>query len=353
MKKRAFLQAGAVATAGMAIARPASAQATYNWKMATGWAGGPLMDIGSKAFAEKMEQLSGGRFKIQVFPGGALGNALKVPETVKNGVAECGHTWMGYDWGKDPTTVLFGGYAGSFDSERMLHWLYQAGGVEMQRQFREETEGVISFPLGIRTAEAFLHSRKPVKTLDDLKGLKLRTAGAWLEMAKDLGAAPVTTAGGDVYPMLERGAIDATEWGTMYENISMGFHKIAKYIIYPGVHQPTAPFELVINKEAWAKLSPADKKLVETAAKLVTIEFWLKVGQEDAKALDFYKKAGNTIIELDPEVQYLGRKIGQDWADKVAKENKYPWFAKTLQSQKEMDALWKGATGWRSVKVRD
>jgi TRAP-type mannitol/chloroaromatic compound transport system substrate-binding protein len=353
VKKRAFLQAGAVATAGMAIARPASAQATYNWKMATGWAGGPLMDIGSKAFAEKMDQLSGGRFKIQVFPGGALGNALKVPETVKNGVAECGHTWMGYDWGKDPTTVLFGGYAGSFDSERMLHWLYQAGGVEMQRQFREETEGVISFPLGIRTAEAFLHSRKPVKTLDDLKGLKLRTAGAWLEMAKDLGAAPVTTAGGDVYPMLERGAIDATEWGTMYENISMGFHKIAKYIIYPGVHQPTAPFELVINKEAWAKLSPADKKLVETAAKLVTIEFWLKVGQEDAKALDFYKKAGNTIIELDPEVQYLGRKIGQDWADKVAKENKYPWFAKTLQSQKEMDALWKGATGWRTVKVRD
>jgi TRAP-type mannitol/chloroaromatic compound transport system substrate-binding protein len=353
VKKRAFLQAGAVATAGMAIARPASAQATYNWKMATGWAGGPLMDIGSKAFAEKMEQLSGGRFKIQVFPGGALGNALKVPETVKNGVAECGHTWMGYDWGKDPTTVLFGGYAGSFDSERMLHWLYQAGGVEMQRQFREETEGVISFPLGIRTAEAFLHSRKPVKTLDDLKGLKLRTAGAWLEMAKDLGAAPVTTAGGDVYPMLERGAIDATEWGTMYENISMGFHKIAKYIIYPGVHQPTAPFELVINKEAWAKLSPADKKLVETVAKLVTIEFWLKVGQEDAKALDFYKKAGNTIIELDPEVQYLGRKIGQDWADKVAKENKYPWFAKTLQSQKEMDVLWKGATGWRTVKVRD
>jgi TRAP-type mannitol/chloroaromatic compound transport system substrate-binding protein len=353
VKKRAFLQAGAVATAGMAIARPASAQATYNWKMATGWAGGPLMDIGSKAFAEKMEQLSGGRFKIQVFPGGALGNALKVPETVKNGVAECGHTWMGYDWGKDPTTVLFGGYAGSFDSERMLHWLYQAGGVEMQRQFREETEGVISFPLGIRTAEAFLHSRKPVKTLDDLKGLKLRTAGAWLEMAKDLGAAPVTTAGGDVYPMLERGAIDATEWGTMYENISMGFHKIAKYIIYPGVHQPTAPFELVINKEAWAKLSPADKNLVETVAKLVTIEFWLKVGQEDAKALDFYKKAGNTIIELDPEVQYLGRKIGQDWADKVAKENKYPWFAKTLQSQKEMDVLWKGATGWRTVKVRD
>ena len=353
MEKRDFLKAGAAAAVLALPAASVRAQgASYNWKMATGWGGGPLMDIGSKAFAEKLEVFSGGRFKIQVFPGGALGNALKVPETVKNGVAEMGHTWMGYDWGKDPTTVLFGGYAGSFDTERMLHWIYEGGGLEMERQFREESEGIISLPMFIRTAEAFLHSRKPVKTLADLKGLKLRTAGAWLEMAKDLGAAPVTTAGGDVYPMLERGAIDATEWGTLYENISMGFHKIAKYIIYPGVHQPTAPFELCIIKEAWNKLSAADKKLIETIARLVTFDTWLKIGQEDAKALDFYKKAGNTIIELDPEVQYAAHKIGQDWADKVAKENKYPWFAKVLKSQRELEALWKGAEGWRTVKVK-
>ena len=352
MEKRDFLKIGAAAAA-LAVPAAANAQgAAYNWKMATGWGGGPLMDIGSKAFAEKMDFLSGGRFKIQVFPGGALGNALKVPETVKNGVAELGHTWMGYDWGKDPTAVLFGGYAGSFDTERMLHWIYEGGGADMERQFREETEGIISIPLFIRTAEAFLHSRKPVKTLADLKGLKLRTAGAWLEMAKDLGAAPVTTAGGDVYPMLERGAIDATEWGTLYENISMGFHKIAKYIIYPGVHQPTAPFELCINKDAWNKLSASDKKLVELAAKLVTFESWLKIGQEDAKALEFYKKAGNTIIELDPEVQYLGRKIGLDWAEKTAKDTSHPWFAKVHKSQKDFEALWKGAEGWRTVKVK-
>ena len=356
MERRKFLKGATLGAgaAGAVLAVPAvQAQgASHTWKMATGWGGGPLMDIGAKAFAEKLEQFSGGRIKTQVFPGGALGNALKVPETVKNGVAEVGHTWMGYDWGKDPTTVLFGGYAGSFDTERMLHWIYEAGGLDMQRKFREETEGIISIPLFIRTAEAFLHSRKPVKTLADLKGLKLRTAGAWLEMAKGLGAAPVTTAGGDVYPMLERGAIDATEWGTLYENISMGFHKVAKYIIYPGVHQPTAPFELCINKDAWGKLSDADKKLVEMVAKLVTFETWLKIGQEDAKALEFYKKAGNTIIELAPEVQYAGRKIGLDWAEKTAKEGKYPHFAKVHESQKELDALWKGASGWRTVKVK-
>ena len=326
MKKRDFLKAGAGAAAALA-ALPVEAQQsgpTYTWKMATGWASGPLMDIGAKGFAERMAQLSGGRFKIQTFPGGALGNALRVPETVKNGIAECGHTWMGYDWGKDPTTVLFGGYAASMDSERMLHWMYEGDGDKMQRAYREEKEGVISFPLFIRTAEAFLHSRKPVRTLADLRGLKLRTAGAWLEMAKDLGAAPVTTAGGDVYPMLERGAIDATEWGTLWENITPGFHKVAKYVIIPGVHQPVAPFELVINKEAWAKVNAADQRLVELVAKLVTFETWVKVGNEDAKALEFFRKAGNEIIELDVEVQRQTRKIGLEWARKTAQGN--PWF---------------------------
>ena len=222
---------GAGALAAPMIIGSAHAQTTVNWKMATAWPGGPLMDIGAKAFAERIDLLSEGRIKVQVFPGGALGNALKVPETVKNGVAECGHTWMGYDWGADTTTCLFGGYAGSFDTERMLHWIYEAGGLELQKKFRDETAGVVSLPLFIRTAEVFLHSRKPVRTLADMKGLKLRTAGAWLDMARDMGAAPVTTAGGEIFTALERGIIDATEWGTLWENISPGFYKVAKYLI--------------------------------------------------------------------------------------------------------------------------
>lgn len=352
MNKRDFFKVSAAAAAALA-ATSARAQAapTYNWKMATGWPGGPLMDVGAKLFAERMAQFTGGRFKIQVFPGGALGNALKVPETVKNGVAEVGHTWIGYDWGIDPTTILFGGYAGSFDTERMLHWMYEGGGAELQRQFRDEKFGVISFPLFIRTAEVFLHSRKPVRTLADLKGLKIRTAGAWLEMAKDLGAAPLTTPGGEIYPMLERGAIDATEWGTLWENISPGFYKVTKYVVIPGVHQPTAPFELVINKDVWAKMPEADRRLVEMVAKLVTFESWLRIGQEDAKALEFYKKAGNEIIELDAEVQYAVRKIGLDWAAKQAATN--PWFARVFKSQNEFEALWRGAERYRKVKVRD
>ncbi len=322
--------------------------AETKWKMATSWGGGPLMKIGAKAFAEKVKFLTNGRIEIQVFPSGQLGSGLKVSETVRNGVAEVGHTWMGYDWGRDKTTVVFGGFAGSMDSERMLHWLYEAGGLEMWRKFREEKFGVVSMPCFIRTAEAFLHSRKAVRTLADLKGLKIRTAGAWLEISKTLGAAPVTMPGGEVYTSLERGVIDATEWGTLYENISAGFNKIAKYVIIPGVHQPVAPFEILFNKKAWNKISARDKALVEEAAKMVTFETWTRIGHEDAKALDYYRKAGNEIIELDESVQIQTKKLARKWAAEQAKGN--PWFAKAWKSQQAFEELWKDAARYRNTK---
>lgn len=346
VRKFVLLAAVAVMGAGLTPAKDAAAQT--KWKMATSWGGGPLMEIGAKALAEQIEFLTEERIKVQVFPSGTLSKGLDVRSAVRKGVAEIGHTWMGYDWGKDKTTVLFGGYAGSMDSERMLHWIYEGGGLEMWREFNLERFDLVSFPAFIRTAEAFLHSRKPVRTLDDLKGLKFRTAGAWLEISKSLGAAPVTMPGGEVYAALERGTIDATEWGTLYENKTTGFHKIAKYVIIPGVHQPVAPFEMVINPKAWAGVSDRDKKLIEMAAKMVTFESWTKIGDEDAKALEFYKKAGNVIIELDASVQKRAKKLAMDWAWEQAKDN--AWFEKVLKSQIAYEKLWKGAASYRNVK---
>ncbi len=343
---KSFTTIGTAAAIAAAISLPGAAQAA-KWKMAASWGGGPLMVIGAKAFAERVEFLTEGRLKIQVFPSGQLSKGLEVRSAVAKGVAEIGHTWMGYDWGKDKTTVLFGGYAGSMDSERMLHWIYEGGGLELWQQFNDEKFNVVSFPCFTRTAEAFLHSRKPVRTLADLKGLKFRTAGAWLAISKGLGAAPVTMPGGEVYTSMERGAIDATEWGTLYENQSTGFHKIAKYVIIPGIHQPTAPFELVINKKAWGTLSERDQKLVALAAKEITFESWTRIGHEDAKALDFYRKQGNEVIVLDPAVQKKAKALGVAWAHEQAKDN--AWFAKVLKSQLEFESLWKDAAHYRNV----
>ena len=347
IRRITMLGAIAAIVASFALPGNANAAAEHEWKMAASWGGGPLMEIGAKAIAEKVDFLTEGRVEIKVFPSGQLTKGLEVRSAVAKGVAEMGHTWMGYDWGKDKTTVLFGGYAGSMDSEKMLHWIYEGGGLELQQQFNDEKFNVVSFPAFIRTAEAFLHSRKPVRTLADLDGLKFRTAGAWLEISKGLGAAPVTMPGGEVYTSLERGAIDATEWGTLYENKSSGFHKIAKYVIIPGIHQPTAPFELVINKEAWAKLSERDQAMVALAAKIVTFESWTRIGHEDAKALEFYREAGNEIIILDDEVQKKGKQLGVEWAKEQAKSN--PWFDKVLQSQLAYEKLWKDAAHYRNV----
>lgn len=344
--KRLSAYGAVAALTAVTFAAPATA-AEHEWKMATSWGGGPLMEIGAKAFAEKIDLLSDGRIKVEVFTGGTLGKALSVSDTVKNGIAQAGHTWMGYDWGKDKAAVVFGGFAGSMDSERMLHWIYEGGGLQLWRDFRMEQFGVVSMPLFIRTAEAFLHSRKPVRTMDDLKGLKLRTAGAWLEISKSMGAAPVTTPGAEVYTALERGTIDATEWGTLYENISSGFHKVAKYVIIPGVHQPVAPFELIINKDAWEKLSDHDKKLVDEAAKMVTFESWTRIGHEDAKALEFYRSQGNEIIELSADVQQNVKKTAMEWAAVQSAEN--PWFKKAYDSQLAYEDLWKDASRYRNV----
>jgi TRAP-type mannitol/chloroaromatic compound transport system substrate-binding protein len=341
-----YLSAFMLVFAVGAISGTASA-AEHNWKMTASWGGGPLMEIGAKAFARRVELLTEGRVKIQVFPGGTLGKALKVSETVKNNIAQAGHTWMGYDWGKDKTTVVFGGFAGSMDSERMLHWIYEGGGLEMWREFRMEKFGVVSMPCFIRTAEAFLHSTKAVRSMADLKGLKVRTAGAWLEISKSMGAAPVTMPGAEVYPSLERGVIDATEWGTLYENISPGFHKIAKYVVIPGVHQPVAPFEVVINKDAYAALSERDRELVDLAAKIVTFESWTKIGHEDAKALQFFRDAGNEIIELDEQVQIAVKKKAIEWGKEQGKAN--PWFEKAYSSQLAYEELWKDAARYRNV----
>ncbi|MCY1562581.1 hypothetical protein D9M68_1000060 [compost metagenome] len=108
----------------------------------------------------------------------------------------------------------------------------------------------------------------------------------------------------------------------------------------------------MINKGVWDKMPEADRKLVEVVAKLVTFESWARIGVEDAKAFDFYKKNGVTMIELDDEVQFATRKIGIDWADKTAKEGKSTWFAKVHKSQQEFDMTWKHADDWRKVKVK-
>ena len=301
------------------------------WSMAAPWGGGPLLEEDAKGFAKNVELLTEGRIKIRVFPGGTLGSPLKVTETVKTGVAEAGHNWPGYDWGIDKTAVLFGGYAGSMGPERSIQWFYQGGGIELYRQWRLEKFGVIGIPCAFSSTELFLHSRKPVRSLADFKGLKIRTAGAWAEIAQKLGASTVILPGAEVYAALERGVVDATEWSSPSVNLSAGFHKVAKYIVIPGIHQPYAMVECEINKKAWGGLSNRDKTLVQLAGKITALDAWMRYADKDADAFNSFLKFGNKIVELDADFVAKARQATVEWANKQAKKNK--WFAKVMAHQ--------------------
>ncbi len=339
------LSKGILATvAGLTMAG-AAAEAEENWSMATSWGGGPILERAAKGFAQKAEFLTGGEVKIQVFPGGTMGSPLKVSDTVKNGVTEAGHQWAGYDWGVDKTGVLFGNFAGGLSGELMLHWMYNGGGLQMYRDWRMEKFNVVSMPCGLMPREGGLFSNKKVQTLDDFKGLKLRTSGAWAEISSEMGASTVILPGAEVYPALERGVIDAVEWAQLSINKSLGFHKIAKYIILPGIHQPSAILECQFNTKAWDRLSDRNKALLEMAAKTTTTEFYTELGHNDTEAYEFYVKSGNEIVVLDDEVIKTAETASLAWADNVAKDN--AWFAKVWESQKAYREAWSNAPKYR------
>jgi TRAP-type mannitol/chloroaromatic compound transport system substrate-binding protein len=337
VKKIALLSVVAAAL----FANAAAVAQTFNWKMAASYPGGPWVDRDAKGFAERVRQLTDGRVNITVFPGGSLGNPLKVTETVRSGVAEAGFNSPHYDWGVDKTAALLGGAVGGLRTpEEYILWLYHGGGLELFQSFRDERFDVVSIPCTSPATEIFLHSRKPVRTLADFKGLKLRTAGAWAEIATRLGASTVVLPGGEVYSALERGVIDAAEWSSPETNLPAGFHKIAKYIITPGVHFPGGILECQFNKAAWAKLTKRDQDLIRLAGKLSTLESWVNSSAAD---MDAYKtlKASAEVIHLSPEFIEATNVAAAKWTEEQAAVN--PWVKKVWTSMtqfKEKLTIW-------------
>ncbi len=315
-------------------AAPASAQ-EFNWSMATPWSGGHWMDIGAKGFAALVEEYTDGRVKLEVFPAGTLGSALKVTETVQSGIAEAGHNWPGYDYGIDKTGVVFGGWAGGLKPEEYLMWLHGASnGAELWDQWRQEQFDVVSIPCSVGETEIFLHSHKPVETLEDYQGMKVRTSGAWAEIASTLGASTVVMPGSEVFSALERQIVDGIEWGGPGINSDAGFDKIAEYIVTPGVHQPGAAHECMFNKDAWDQLSEHDQNMIRAAGQQMLTLTYIGYGQNDLEGYQALMEGGNnTLVQLSDEFIAAARDASVKWGEEQAAENE--WFKKAFDNQQE------------------
>jgi TRAP-type mannitol/chloroaromatic compound transport system substrate-binding protein len=281
-----------------------------------------------------------------VFPAGTIGSPLKIAETVQKKVAQSGHTWPGYDWGIDKAAAIFGGYVGSPPAEALIHWIYAGGGLELWREWRLEKFGVVGMPCGAHSDEIHMHSRKPIRKIEDLKGLKLRTSGAWAEVATNLGASTVILPGAEVYPALERGVVDAIEWATPGINIGLGFHKVAKYIILPGVHQPGAIQECVFDKALWDGFDEVTKAQIEAAARETTFRSWIAINVLDVEALEKLKGEGVEIIRVDPSYLEGVAKATKEWEDKYMAEG--GWFKKVVESQRAFVKKWAPSSEYRT-----
>lgn len=317
-----------------------------HWTMAT-YAGGHWLDYGMKHFVDLVDKMTDGRVKIDIAQPGTIGSALKVTDAVRSGIAEVGHNWPGYDQGTSIAGAIFGGWSGGLTPQEQLLWFHNQGGDEMLTKWRDEKFGVVSFACAIAETEIFLHSNKPVRTLADFKDLKIRTAGAWAEIASKLGAKTVVISGAEVYSALERHVVDAVEWGGPALNLSTGFQNIAKYIIVPGIHQPSSVQECMFNKAAWAKLSKEDQEHIKLAAKLNTYDTFAAYGEED---IDGWNKITsskkNEVVHLDPSFIKAAREASFQWAED--KEKLDPWFKTVYESQRKFQ---KRLSRWHEFRI--
>ncbi len=253
MQRRDFLKkasVGAAAGAAATIAAPAIAQSlpTVKWRLTSSFP--KSLDTifgGADTLANRVRALTGGKFDIRVFPGGEIVPGLQALDAVQQGTVECCHTCSYYYVGKDKTFGFGTAVPFGMNARQMNAWIYYGGGQKLLDEFYSNYN-VISFAGGNTGVQMGGWFRKEVKTLEDVKGLKIRIAGLGGNVYAALGAVPQQIAGGDIYPALEKGTIDAAEWVGPYDDEKLGFYKVAKNYYYPGWWEPGPVIHFFVNK---------------------------------------------------------------------------------------------------------
>ncbi len=253
MDRRKFLKnAGVAAGAGVAttVAAPAIAQSqpTIKWRLTSSFP--KSLDTiygGADVLANRLRAMTGGKFDIRVFAGGEIVPGLQALDAVQQGTVEMCHTCSYYYVGKDKTFGFGTSVPFGMNPRQMNAWIYYGGGQKLLDEFYANYN-VVSFAGGNTGTQMGGWFRKEIKTLDDVKGLKMRIAGLGGAVFERLGAVPQQIAGSDIYPALEKGTIDAAEWVGPYDDEKLGFFKVAKNYYYPGWWEPGPTFHFFVNK---------------------------------------------------------------------------------------------------------
>src|SRR5438876_2787250 len=276
MKRRELLKVGAAGIAVSALAAPAIAQSTpeVRWRLTASWPKSLDTIYGAcETFAKHVSEATDRKFQVQAFAAGEIVPGLQVLDAVQNGTVEMGHSAMYYYIGKDPTWALFCAVPFGLNGRQQNAWFYDGDGLKLMNEFAKKSN-VYCLVGGNTGAQMGGWFRKDIKTVDDLKGLKFRIGGWAGKTLQKLGAVPQQLAGGDIYPALEKGTIDAAEWVGPYDDEKLGFYKVAPYYYYPGWWEGGTMIHAFISADKWNSLTPTYKSILRTAADMTNV--WMQ-----------------------------------------------------------------------------
>lgn len=316
---------------------------TFKWKMVMPWSKGLLFYDMAQHFADSVALASGGRLEIKLFSAGELVGAMESFDAVSKGSAEVGHDWPGYWQGKDQNFVSFGSVPFGLDTEGYNIWLYERGGLEQMQELYGKYN-LYALPGGNGGQEMGFFSNKKATKMEDFKGMRVRTPGWYMDIMTQLGASVTPLPGGEIYLALERGVIDGAEFSTPAMNYPMGFDEITKYVITPGVHQPSVQCALFFNKDAYNKL-PADLKwIVDIAAK--ETQLWSTAWQENLniEAIKLFKQKVE-FVSMDKDAITNFAKQTKSYLEDLKTKN--PGVKATLDSQ---ELFKKDFAEWREIR---
>ncbi|MGB8813842.1 MAG: TRAP transporter substrate-binding protein [Paracoccaceae bacterium] len=334
MDRRSFItKAGLAGVGAAALAGPVIAQdaPTITWRVTSSFPKSLDTIYGAaETMAKYVSAMTGGKFTMQVFAAGEIVPGPQAADAAAAGTVEACHTASYYFWGKDATYALGTAVPFGLNARQQNAWFYYGGGNEMMNEFYN-TQGLHAFPCGNTGAQMGGWFRKEINTVADLSGLKMRLGGFAGKVMEKIGVVPQQIPGGDIYPALEKGTIDAAEWVGPYDDEKLGFYKVAPYYYYPGWWEGGACLHTMFNKAAYDALPEDYKAVLQTACQAANCDMLASYDFKNPTALKSLMANGAQLRPFSAEILDACYKAAQEVYAEITAAN--PAFKKIYESQ--------------------
>jgi TRAP-type mannitol/chloroaromatic compound transport system substrate-binding protein len=332
-RRRSLIKGSAVAAGALSAPMVSHAQTT-TFRFQSTWPAKDLFHEFANDFAKKVNDMAGGRLKIEVLPSGAVVPAFQLLEAVNKGTLDGGHGALAYHYGKSSALALWGsGPAYGMDPNMVLAWhKYGGGKVLLEEIYKSLNMDVVSFVYGPMATQPLGWFKKPIAQVSDLKGLKYRTVGLAVDVFTELGASVNPLPGGEIVPALDRGLIDAAEFNNATSDRILGFPDVVKNCMLQSFHQSGEQFEILFNKTKYDALAPELKSIIEYSVQASSAEMSWKAIDRNSKDYDEMKKGGIKFYKTPDTILRAQLAAWDKVTTKKSAEN--PYFKKVMESQR-------------------